>query len=572
MLAFLYKNLYPYVHPYRGRIIVVILLSFAIAGLSAWQVSLVRPIFDQGLSPDSSREEILKLAGLLLILGLIHFPCRFFHFYWIRFIVEKATCKVREDLFRKIQFLPLSTLSKNKQGQMISHVINDTQIFSHGFKAMIDLIREPLKAIAFLGMAFWADWQLTLVIFCIAPFLIGIFSVSGRKVRKHQTEVQQEHGELTHNINEGIQALKLTKAFNLQSFVMNRFSTSQQNFLRAQMKTIFVEEFAHPLVEVVGAIAFSAVIIFAHYRIQSGATTIGEFISFVAALALFMDPIRKFSQANVKIGQSRAAAVRVLGLLQEPEEIDLGEKSLPRFQNSIQVKNLSFSYGEGQVLKDCDFEIKRGQKIALVGLSGSGKSTLINLLLGLYPIQEGEILIDGISLSDLKLQELRGLFGLVSQDIFLFNDSIRANLCLGEEFSTEEIKHALDVAYASEFIDKLPLGLETMIGDRGTRLSGGQQQRLTIARAFLHRSEILLFDEATSALDNESEKVVQMALDKIGNQKTVIAVAHRLSTIQDYDRIYVLSEGQVVEQGNHEELMAQNREYAKLYALSQKSY
>ena len=565
------RHLLPFIAPYRARVIGSILFSFVLAGIGAAQVGLVQPLFDRGLSPESTREEVIWLASKLLLLGLINFPARFFHFFWIRTAMEEATCALRTSVFSKMQRLPSSFYTRSKQGQMISHILNDTRIQAEALKAFVDLIREPLKAIAYLGMAFWADWQLTLVIFFIAPFLAAIFQVSGKKVHRNQSDVQREQGEFTHAVAEGISAHKITKAFNLQKFVTNRFVHYQTRFFQAQKRTMFVEEFAHPLVEVIGAIAFSAVIVFAHHRIQSGVTSIGDFVSFIAALALFMDPIRKFSQANVKLSQAKAAHERVMELMLLDEEPDTGSYTPTEFKRSIEVKDLTFSYGEGEVLKDFSMHVNKGEKVALVGLSGSGKSTLINLLLGLYPVKHGTILLDEKAIADIKLNNLRGLFGLVSQDIFLFNDTIRGNLTLGKEFSDEQMRHALEVSYAAEFVDKLPDGLETIVGDRGTRLSGGQQQRLTIARAFLQDTEILLFDEATSALDNESEKVVQKALESIASQKTVVAVAHRLSTIQDYDRIYVLSQGQLVEQGNHQELIAKGGEYAKLYDLSVKS-
>ena len=235
------------------------------------------------------------------------------------------------------------------------------------------------------------------------------------------------------------------------------------------------------------------------------------------------------------------------------------------------IDNITFGYGENDVIQNLSLTIKKGQKVALVGLSGSGKSTLINLLLGLYPIEHGQIFIDGIAINQIRLRELRKLFGLVSQDIFLFHDSIKSNLTVGGEFTDAEVQKALEVSYASEFVDKLPQGLGTIIGDRGAKLSGGQQQRLTIARAFLQNTDILLFDEATSALDNESEKVVQHALEAIAGNKTVIAVAHRLSTIQDYDQIFVMKDGKLIENGTHSELINNNSEYKKLYELSLKS-
>lgn len=570
MRDLIFNKLYPYIRPYKGKAIGAVLLSVVLAAIGGAQVALVRPLMDKGLSPETHREVVLILAAQLLVLGLLNFPCRFFHFYWLRFIMDRATCEVRDQIMMKFLKLKSSFYSRSKQGQMISNAINDTQIFAQGFKAVVDLIREPLKAIVYLGMAFVSDWQLTLVIFAIAPFLIVIFGVSGKKVKKHQGEVQHEHGELTHTISEGLSGHKITKAFNLQNFVFNRFHSAQERFFNSVMKTTFIEEMAHPLVEVIGACAFSAVIVFAHHRVQVGETTVGEFIAFVAALALFMDPIRKFSQANVKLSQAHAASERINKLLTLPEERKDGKVQLEHFEKEIIISNLTFSYGEGDVIKNLNLKIPKGKKVALVGLSGSGKSTLVNLLLGLYDVPRGTMTIDGHDINDIDLSSLRKIFGLVSQDIFLFNDSIKNNLKVGFDFTDQEITQAMEVAYASEFVNKLPQGMDTLIGDRGTRLSGGQQQRITIARAFLINSPVLLFDEATSALDNESEKVVQKALERLAGEKTVVAVAHRLSTIQDYDRIYVMHDGHLVEEGNHQELMSKAGEYAKLYELSQK--
>lgn len=568
MWPFLRDYLYPYIRPYKTKIFFATILSLILAGIGAAQVRLVQPIFDKGIDKSSTMEEILLLAGMLLGLGLLNFPCRFFHFYWMRYVVLRATCAVQEELFVKIQKLPTSFFTSSKQGDLIATLDNDTRVFSNGLRAIIDLIREPLKAIAYLGMAFYYDWQLTLVIFFIAPFLVAIFNISGKKVKNNQGNVQRENAELTHSIAEGISGQKLTKAFNLQSYVAGRFKNAQDKYFNAQMKTTFVEEIAHPLVEVVGAIAFSAVIVFAYYRVMHAGLTKGTFVGFIAALALFMDPMRKFSQANVKLSQARAAAQRLFKVLHYQEERDEGQEVIEKLEDKIVVNNLNFSYGSNQVLRNLSLEIPKGKKVALVGLSGSGKSTLINLLLGLYPVDKGQITIDGKDITDIKLKSLRDLFGLVSQDIFLFHDSIDENLRLGGNFSEEEIKHALDVAYASEYINEFPEKSDLIVGDRGARLSGGQQQRLTIARAFLQNTDILLFDEATSALDNESEKIVQKALESIAGNKTVVAVAHRLTTIQNYDMIYVLKEGQVIEKGNHKQLIENDGEYRKLYELS----
>ncbi len=571
MIKKLIRQLWPYVRPYKKMAITAFLLSFVLAALTGAQVKLIKPIFDNGLSGTATLQEVLTLSGLLLLLGVINFPTRYYHFYWMRYVGERMNSDMRSTLFAKLQRLPTSFYNQNKQGRMLSTVLNDAEIFAQSFRALIDVIREPVKALVYLGLAIYSDWQLTLVILIVGPLFVMIFQISGKKIKANQSQVQEGRAELTHNLAEGLSSHKVTKAFNLQRFVMERYEKSQDYYFRFQMRTTKVEEIAHPFVELIGAIAFSLVIVFAYYRIKSGAMTVGDFIQFVAALALLMDPIRKYSQANVKLGQGLAASERINQILDLEEEIDRGTYEIKSFENEIAVSSVTFGYGEADVLKDFTLKVKKGQKIALVGLSGSGKSTLINLLLGLYPLEKGSITIDGRPLSEIKLKELRKLFGLVSQDIFLFHDTIRENLTIGGSFTDEEITKALEVSYASEFVNKLPHGLNTVVGDRGAKLSGGQQQRLTIARAFLQNTDILLFDEATSALDNESEKVVQRALDSIAGNKTVIAVAHRLSTIQDYDRIFVLKDGRLVEEGTHSELMGNNSEYKKLYELSLKA-
>ena len=567
-------HLLPYIRPHRFRTTGAILLSFAIAAIGGLQVSLVKPIFDRGLNPGTPIGEVVILALQLLALGLLHFPCRFYHFYWIRFIVEEVTCVVRAELFEKMQKLPTYFFTQSKRGQLVSCMINDTYYYSQGLRAFVDLLREPLKALVFLGMAFLADWQLTAVILLTAPLLILIFAASGKRVKNNQAQVQASHGDLTHNVSESLEAQKIVKAFNLQKFAADRFRKIQKLFFRTQMRTSLIEELAHPFVELVGTLAFVGVIIFAHHRIQTGGTTVGEFISFIAALALFMDPIRKFSQANIKLSQAQAAYERMRDIFRAPEERDTGERELPTWRENIEIDGVSFSYGEGQersVIRNLSLTIKKGQRVALVGLSGSGKSTFIHLLLGLYNIDKGEIRLDGTPMDKINLSSLRRLFGLVGQDVFLFHDTILGNLTMGQDIAPENIEKALDISHSREFVEKLPQGIQTLIGDRGIRLSGGQQQRLTIARAFLQDPDILLFDEATSALDNESEKVVQRALNRIGRNKTIIAVAHRLSTIQDYDRIFVLREGVLVEEGTHDNLMALRGEYCKLYELSIKN-
>jgi subfamily B ATP-binding cassette protein MsbA len=562
------KKIYPYLKPFLKKAILAALFSIPLAAIKAYEAYFVKDVFDKGFSPDATFDQALNLAGILVGLAIINYPFRYFHFFWMRMVVDQATCLIRRDIYKKFQHLPASYFANAKQGNLLSVMINDTAIFAEAFMHALDIIREPLTAGLLLSVAFYHDWQLTMVIIIAAPLFMLIFNKTGKVIRKYVSLAQTDTADMTHHAAEGLIGQKIIKSFNLQKFILSRFEKSQDNFIFNKSKSNAAEEHSHPLVETVGALAFAGVIIFAHHRISSGELTTGGFVSFLAALAMFMDPVRKYSKANVKLNQARAAGERIFKILNLNEEVDSGKTELKDFQHDIEFRNITFSYGENTVLKNFSMKIHKGQKVGLVGLSGSGKSTLIALLLRLYPIEKGEILIDRVNINNYKLSTLREIFALVSQDVFLFNDTIIENLKVGNSYTEEQIKEALKVSYADEFVKDLPEKEMTMIGDRGMRLSGGQSQRITIARAFLKNCPVLLFDEATSALDNESEKIVQKALEKIAGHKTVIAVAHRLSTIQNYDNIVVMKDGVKVEEGSHETLMKNKNEYFKLYELS----
>ena len=564
------KLMFPYLRPFWKEALLATLLAFPLAAIKAYEAFLVKDIFVQGVLAGSNSSDAIILAMLLVGLGILHFPLRYYHYFGLRQVVDKSTRLIRSRIYDKFQLLPAKYYSQHKQGNLISTIMSDTMVFSEAFKNSLEVIREPITAVALLGVAFYHDWQLTLIIFATAPLFMITLHFSGKRIRRYVGKAQQENAEMTHIVSEALGGQKIIKAFGLRDYIVERFEKSQIRFLSNRKKSNSAEEISHPLVELIGSFAFGGVIIFAHHRITSGELTTGGFISFVAALAMFMDPVRRFSKANAKLNQAQAAAVRIFGLLDVKEEVQENLKELPGFQNTIEFKNVTFSYGEGNVLKNFNLLIKKGEKVGLVGLSGSGKSTLVSLLLRLYPVVEGEILIDGVNINQYSLASVRKVFGLVSQDIFLFNDTIKENLTTGDPHTDEEIRHALDISYAWEFVKDLPMKLETQIGDRGVRLSGGQSQRLTIARAFLKNRDVLLFDEATSALDNESEKIVQQALERVAGHKTVVAVAHRLSTLKDFNRIVVMKDGCKIEEGSHPELIAKNGEYKKLFELSQR--
>ncbi len=564
------KLMFPYLRPFWKEALFATLLAFPLAAIKAYEAYLVKDIFDKGFAAGSSSADAIKLAMILVGLGIINYPLRYYHYFGLRQVVDKSTRRIRSRIYQKFQNLPAKYYSQTKQGNLISTIMSDTQVFSEAFKNSLEVIREPVTAISLLGVAFYHDWQLTLIIFATAPLFILTLHYSGRRIRKYVLKAQQDNAEMTHIVSEALGGQKIVKAFGLKDYIVMRFEKAQESLLFHRRQSNSAEELSHPLVELIGSFAFAGVIIFAHHRISSGELTTGGFISFVAALAMFMDPVRRFSKANAKLNQAQAAAIRIFGLLDVEEEPQASLKEFSDLKETIEFRNVTFSYGEGTVLKDFNLTIRKGQKIGLVGLSGSGKSTLVSLLLRLYEVNEGAILIDGVDIKEYNLPSIRRVFGLVSQDIFLFNDTVRENLTTGDKHTDEEIRHALEISYAWEFVKDLPQQLETSIGDRGLRLSGGQSQRLTIARAFLKARDVLLFDEATSALDNESEKIVQAALERVAGHKTVIAVAHRLSTLKDFDRIVVMKDGRKIEEGSHPELLQNDSEYKKLYELSQR--
>lgn len=565
----IWKTLRPHLQGHGKNILLAILLALPYSGIKGVEVWLVKRIVNH-LNAESNLEDVLSSVMILIFLGLLNYPCRFYHFYLLKKSVESVAASLRSAIFSKIQRLPLGFFQKEKGGALISGITSDTLLLAEGLRNSIDLFREPLTAFIMLGMAIYSDWQLTLVILVVAPFLVVIFQKSGQMVRANQFRVQDELAHMTHAIQEGITGQKVIKAFNLQNYFLQRFIRAQQHFFKFQMKTVKVEENAHPLVELVGTFAFAGVILFAFYRIKSGLITTGDFFSFVTALALMMDPIRKYSQANVKINQAVAAQMRLQKILDLPEESFGGEKVIDELREGIEIRNLSFSFEDQEVLKNFSLTVKRGEKVALVGPSGSGKTTLVNLLLGLYPVPPQTIFIDGEPFENYTLQSVRSLFGLVSQDMFLFHDTVRENICTESSVQNSELEAVALRANCWSFIQDFPLKFETVIGDRGVRLSGGQCQRITIARALIHDPPILLLDEATSALDSAAEKEVQKALSSIEHTKTVLAVAHRLSTIQDFDRIVVLDHGLKVEEGSHMDLMDKHGVYRHLFELTQK--
>lgn len=564
-----WHSIYPWIKNHIGGLILTFLLALPLGLIKGYQTYIIKDLFDKGFATDATKESAYKLAFIIITLQIINYPIRFYHFYWIKVLSEKISNGIRLHLFNHLIKLPLSYHQKQKQGELLSTIQSDVTLVAESIRFLPALLREPLTALCLLGVALYHDWQLTLILFLAVPLFILIFNTTGKKIRIRVSEVQQAIAKFTHILSEGIAGQKMIKANNLQDFSSKRLIKSQDDYMNIYKNCASIEEQSSPLIEIVAAIALGGIIVYAHHRISNGNLTTGAFISFMAAMAFFMDPVRKYTDAFIKMQRGKGALDRIKNLLQTEEEISKNTKKFPENFSEIKINNFEFSYDSTPILKNFSLSIKKGEKVALVGLSGSGKSTLINLILRFYTPQSGSFYIDSINADDISLYEYRKFFALVSQDLFLFNDTILENLSTGNDIPENTIWDALNTANAKEFVNQLPDKLYTSIGDKGVRLSGGQAQRITIARALLQNAPILLLDEATSSLDNESEKIVQKAIDELSLERTVITIAHRLSTIQNYDKIVVLKGGKKIEEGTHAQLLALNGEYKKLFDLGQ---
>jgi len=440
----------------------------------------------------------------------------------------------------------------------------------HALPVATDLVRQPFTLIGLIGVAFYMEWKLTLFAVLAMPLMMIPFAVFMKKFRKYSKREQEKMGNISSVLQESISGIKVTRAFGMEEHEINRFNKENMDYFKVRIKTIRAEEFTSPLNEFFGSIGIAFVVWYGGYQVLTGESSPGSFFSFLAACALMYNPIKKLNSANATIQASMAAAERVFQILDtEPSVREReGALSIDNVKEGIEFKDVSFKYHQDMILNQINLKVRSGQVVAIVGESGGGKSTLVSLIPRFYDVSEGSITIDGVDLRDLTFKSLRRLTAVVSQETFLFNDTIRNNIAYmpgRESISLDAVIAAAKAANAHDFIMAMPEEYDTVVGERGIRLSGGQKQRLSIARALLKDSPILILDEATSSLDSESEYLVQEALNRLMKGRTTFVIAHRLSTVQHADRILVLSKGRIVEEGRHDELLKVGGEYAKLY-------
>ncbi len=490
--------------------------------------------------------------------------------YFMNHVARNLVHELRRELFNKMLLAPSSYYDSHSQGVLISKItFNVEQVTGAATKALKVVVGEGLTVIGLLSYLFYLNWRLSLIFILVAPCIALVVSVVGKHFRRYSRRIQDSMGDVTQVSNESIGGYKEVRLFGGQRQQGDRFEFASAYNRNQSLKLALVDALSTPVIQTMLAVALGAMVWFALSPDILSGFSAGSLVAFLTAAGLLGKPIRQVSSVQSVIQRGLAAAEDIFAQLDLEDEPDTGTHSVNRARGDIAFEQLSFAYpgSDQNVLRNINFSIKAGESVALVGRSGSGKSTLIQLLARFYPVQQGRITLDGVPIADYRLGNLRRQLAMVSQNVTLFNDTVFNNIAYGDlaGASREAVTAACESAHAMEFIDQLPAGLDTVLGDDGSGLSGGQRQRLAIARAILKDAPVLILDEATSALDNESEHRIQRALDTIMQNRTSIVIAHRLSTVERADRIVVMDAGEIIASGSHAELLAQDGLYAQLY-------
>ena len=569
-----FRRLAPYLKPYRVRITWAFVVMFCVAGLNGATVWLVNPAINQVFAK-ADPTMLWKVVALIPAVFFLKLVFMYSQSYLMSWLSQSITQRLREDVFRHLHELSMDYYWRSKSGDVLSRMTNDMTRVQDGLQFVpLYVVRDSMTVIVLIGVMFYINWRFASVALIAIPMAGAVLGILGRKLRSASRRSQEIMGEMYHRFQESLQGMLVVKAFNYEEGAIAKFREENDQLFHQMMRYLRATALSGPLMEFLGSLIMATIVYQGGRQIIAQKMTPGDFFTFLASFFAAYGPLKNLSQLNASLQLMLASADRVFAILDEKPSVMEAPAALPfrGLEQALELKNVSFRYPsrDEDALKGVDITLKRGEVVAVAGPSGSGKSTLVHLLLRLFDPTAGQILLDGRDLRDFKIGSLREKVGLVTQETVLFNDTVAGNVAVGKPNATEaEIRKALEVADAWDFVSQMPQGLRTPLGDRGVRLSGGQRQRLAIARAVLKNPPILILDEATSNLDANSERAVQDALERLFPGRTVLIIAHRLSTLKSADRIVVLHRGEVAESGRHEDLLKLNGLYATLYRYQQ---
>jgi subfamily B ATP-binding cassette protein MsbA len=560
-----------YIRNHTGKIIVAAICMAIVAATTAVNAWVMQPVLDE-VFLNRNKTMLLILPVVILAIAVTKGVAQYFQAYLMSVVGQRIIAEVQISLFAHLMRADLAYFNSTATGRLISNFLNDVNLLREALtKALTGIAKDSLMVLALAGVMFYQDWRLAIATCVIFPLAIAPIRILGRRMRKASAQNQERTGEFATLLNESFVGVRHVKAYGMEDYETKRASRANEYRLQALFKVIRTRAAATPLMETLGGVAIAVVIFYGGSRVISGTTTPGTFFSFITALLLAYQPLKSLANLNAALQEGLAAAQRVFAMLDfQPSIKDAADaKPLRVDGGALRFDDVVYAYdGTAPALEGVSLEVPAGQTVALVGPSGAGKTTILNLIPRFYDVASGRVLVDGQDVRSVTQASLRSNIALVSQESTLFNDTVRANIAYGRIGASEaEIIAAATSAAAHDFISALPEGYDTVVGESGVKLSGGQRQRIAIARAMLKDAPILLLDEATSALDTHSERQVQEALHALSRDRTTLVVAHRLSTVQDADRIHVIDAGRIVETGRHAELMARGGLYAKLYTL-----